>query len=172
MISHVAYTYVEDGVLKGVPCFLISITDGVGGEDEEVIDTILKIRGFNAPGCKLVYLRGKFTPESQDAIFMMVKSLSDAGYSVACQTDGKRFFPWMTWLKFNSVFATGSWLGYKVQEFIWDTGLGKPQLPPDYEQGTALYIEGDDALKFVQASPLLWRFWGKPTLYSKVKATA
>ena len=168
MISHVTYTYMQDGVLKGAPCFLIHLTDGVGAEEDELINAILKIRDFKAPGCKLVFLSGKFTLESQDFIFMMIKSLTDAGYTIACRTNGKLFFSWMPMVKFNSVQPVGSWLGFKASEFIWNTGLGKPQLPPDYEQGTALFIEGDDMLKFSQDSPLLWRFWGQPTLYTKV----
>jgi hypothetical protein len=168
MIESIHYTYLSDGVLKGAPCFAILLTDGVGAEEEEAIDAILKIRAFNAPGCKLVMLTGKFAVTTQDTIFSMVKSLTDAGYTVGCRSNGKLYFAWMSMLKFNSVRPVGSWLGYKVQEFIWDTGLGKPQLPPDYEQGTGLFVEGDDAAKFIQSSPLLWRAWGKPTLYIKV----
>ena len=120
-----------------------------------------------APGCKLVMLVGKFVVETQDTLFGMVKSLTDAGFSVAARSNGKMFFPWMTMLKFNSVAPDGNWLGFKVQEFIHNIP-NRLQLPPE---GAALFVDGNDEEidTFLKSSPLLWRVWGAPSMYEVLK---
>ena len=159
MISEVSYSIINQGFLKGTQAFFIHITNGIGGEEDEAVDTILKIRSFSAKGCKLVMFEGKFTVENSENLFSMCKSLGDMGYKLGCHSNGKFYFPWMSFMTFNSVTPVGTWLNFKVNEFIFDYVIGnKPQLPPEVES-VALYINGkdEDVVGFIRNSSLWWR---------------